>query len=160
AAHPPRPAPDCQRRERAVSPPGQPERPDPPTAGSPGRLDGGRTVRRPGGGADRLRRPARSKEPPAPTPGRLAMKPLIWKECLEHFKWVGLPALLILLPMVLSGGPGEPMFGTGATFFLALIAGGFGAVLGFLQVYFESRGDQRALLLHRPLSRSRIFLAK
>src|SRR5262249_17897621 len=111
-AHPPRPAPDGQRRERAVSPAGQPARTDPPAAGIPGRRGGGRTVRRPGGGADRLRRPAWSEESPAPAPGRLAMKPLIWKEWRENLKWVGLPALLILLPMLL-GGPGEPMFGTG-----------------------------------------------
>jgi hypothetical protein len=36
----------------------------------------------------------------------------------------------------------------------------FGAVLGFLQVFFESQGDRRALLLHRPLSHAHIFLAK
>jgi hypothetical protein len=88
------------------------------------------------------------------------VKPLIWKEFRENLKWAGLPALLILLPMVLLGGPEEPMFGTGGAILLFFIAAGFGAALGFLQVYFESRGDQRALLLHRPLSRSQIFLAK
>jgi hypothetical protein len=62
--------------------------------------------------------------------------------------------------MVLLGGPREPMFGVGGGMLLFLIAAGFGAVLGFLQVFFEARGDQRALLLHRPLSRSRIFLGK
>ena len=35
-----------------------------------------------------------------------------------------------------------------------------GAALGFLQVFFEARGDKRSLLLHRPISRSRIFLGK
>src|SRR5262249_54133346 len=113
-----------------------------------------------GGGADRLRRAARSQESPAPTPGRLEMKALLWKECRENLKWAGLPALLILLPMLLLGGPGEPMFGTGGGIFLFLIAAVFGAALGFLQVFFESRGDHRALLLHRPLGRSRIFLGK
>src|SRR5262249_30778020 len=85
---------------------------------------------------------------------------LIWKECRENLKWAALPTLLILLPMAFLGGPGEPMFGLGGGIILFLVAAGFGAGLGFLQVFFESRGDQRALLLHRPLGRSRIFLAK
>jgi hypothetical protein len=88
------------------------------------------------------------------------MKPLIWKECRENLKWAVLPGLLILLPMVLLGGPSEPMPGSGESFLFSLIAAVFGASLGFLQVFFESRGDQRALLLHRPLGRSRIFLGK
>jgi hypothetical protein len=44
--------------------------------------------------------------------------------------------------------------------FLCPIAAVFGTVLGFLQVIFESGGDKRSLLLHRPMSRSRIFLGK
>jgi hypothetical protein len=88
------------------------------------------------------------------------MKSLLWKEWRENLKWAGLPALLILLPLVLLGGPAEPMPGVSGAFLLFLIAAGFGAALGFLQVFFESRGDQRALLLHRPLSRSHIFLGK
>jgi hypothetical protein len=88
------------------------------------------------------------------------MKSLLWKEWRENLKWAGLPALVILLPLLLLGGPDEPMAGvTGAVLFFVTPAT-FGAVLGFLQVFFESRGDQRALLLHRPLSRSRIFLGK
>jgi hypothetical protein len=35
-----------------------------------------------------------------------------------------------------------------------------GAALGFAQVFFEAHGDKRYLLMHRPLSPSRIFLAK
>src|SRR5437588_10642348 len=88
------------------------------------------------------------------------MRSLIWKEWRENLKWAGLPALVILLPMLLLGFPGEPMAGLSGTFIFYLIAAGSGAALGFLQVFFESRGDQRALLLHRPLGRSRIFLAK
>lgn len=88
------------------------------------------------------------------------MKSLIWKEWRENLKWAGLPALLLLLPMVLLGGPNEPMPGPSGAFLFYLIASAFGAALGFVQVYFESRGDQRALLLHRPLGRSRIFLGK
>jgi hypothetical protein len=88
------------------------------------------------------------------------MKALIWKEWRENLKWAVLPGLLILLPMVLLGGPHEPMFGVGGELLLFLIAALFGAVLGFLQVFFEASGDKRSLLLHRPLSRSRIFLGK
>jgi hypothetical protein len=88
------------------------------------------------------------------------MKSLIWKEWRENLKWAIVPALVIFLPMLLLGGPDEPMFGLSAGFILYLTAAVFGAALGFLQVFFEARGDQRALLLHRPLSRSRIFLGK
>jgi hypothetical protein len=88
------------------------------------------------------------------------MKSLIWKEWRENLRWAAVPPLLILLPMLLLGGPQEPVFGTGGAFLMFLIAALSGAALGFVQVFFESRGDQRALLLHRPLSRSRIFLAK
>jgi hypothetical protein len=88
------------------------------------------------------------------------MKSLLWKEWRENLKWVGLPALAIFLPTVLLGGPGEPMFGARGGMLLFLIACGFGAALGFLQFFFESRGDLRSILLHRPLSRSRIFAGK
>jgi hypothetical protein len=88
------------------------------------------------------------------------MKSLVWKEWRENLRWAGVPALLILLPMLLLGGPNEPMPGSAGSHFFFLVAAVFGAALGFLQVLFEARGDQRALLLHRPVSRSRIFLAK
>jgi hypothetical protein len=87
------------------------------------------------------------------------MKALIWKECQANLKWAVVPSLLIFVPVVLLGGPGTPPNGTDLAGF-HILAAVFGAVLGFLQVFFESRGDQRALLLHRPLSRSRIFLGK
>jgi hypothetical protein len=88
------------------------------------------------------------------------MRGLIWKEWWENLKWAGLPALVILLPMLLLGFPDEPMPGLSGAFIFFLVAAGSGAALGFLQVFFESRGDQRALLLHRPLGRSRIFVGK
>ena len=52
------------------------------------------------------------------------------------------------------------MFDTTAAYFFCLIAVVFGAVLGFVQVFFDGHGDKRSLLLHRPLSATRIFLAK
>lgn len=86
------------------------------------------------------------------------MKPLIWKEWRENLWWAALPALLILGPMGLFGA--FPLLERGFLFYAALIAGLFGAGLGFLQVFFESHGDKRSILLHRPLSRSWIFLGK
>jgi hypothetical protein len=88
------------------------------------------------------------------------MKSLIWKEWRENLKWAVLPSLVILLPMLLLGGPNEAMPGVSGAFLFYLIAAVFGAALGFVQVFFESRGDHRAILLHRPLSRSRIFVSK
>jgi hypothetical protein len=86
------------------------------------------------------------------------MKSLIWKECQENVKWAALPVLLLGGLMALLGPPS--LMNYGALLVLGLIAAVFGAVLGFLQVFPESHGDKRSLLLHRPLSPSRIFLAK
>jgi hypothetical protein len=86
------------------------------------------------------------------------MKALIWKECYENLKWAVLPVLLLGGLLALLGPPS--LMNYGALLVLGLIAAVFGAVLGFLQVFPESRGDRRSLLLHRPLSPSRIFLAK
>jgi hypothetical protein len=86
------------------------------------------------------------------------MKALIWKECQENLKWAALPVLVLGGLMVLLGPPDLLNYGT--LLILGLIAAVFGAVLGFLQVFSESRGDKRSLLLHRPMSHSRIFLGK
>lgn len=85
------------------------------------------------------------------------MKSLIWKECHENLKWAVLPAL-VLGGLVFLGRP--PLMHPALLLFLSPIAALSGAVLGFLQVFFESDGDKRSLLLHRPMSRSRIFLGK
>jgi hypothetical protein len=86
------------------------------------------------------------------------MRSLIWKECHENLKWVVLPALLILGPLALMNV--TSVLDTSYLGYVSLVAPLFGAVLGFLQVFPEARGDKRALLLHRPLSRSQIFLGK
>jgi hypothetical protein len=86
------------------------------------------------------------------------MKALVWKECRENCKWAVLPTLVIG-GLIAFLGPPSLMDG-GSLFIVGLIAAGFGAVLGFLQVFSESRGDKRSLLLHRPLGRSQIFLGK
>jgi hypothetical protein len=86
------------------------------------------------------------------------MKALIWKECHENLKWAMLPVLLLGGLMALQGPPALMRYNT--SLFLSLIAAVSAGALGFLQVVFESRGDQRAMLLHRPISRFRIFLSK
>ena len=87
------------------------------------------------------------------------MRSLIWKELRENLKWVPLPGLVTLLVFFLYK-PTTPMPDVSGSYFLCLTAVVFGAALGFLQLIFEAHGDKRSLLLHRPLSRSRIFLAK
>jgi hypothetical protein len=87
------------------------------------------------------------------------MKALIWKELRENLKFLPLPGLAILLVFLIDR-PLTPMPGVSGAYFLCLIAVVFGAALGFLQIFVESRGDKRSLLLHRPIGRSRIFLAK
>ncbi|MCA9027325.1 MAG: hypothetical protein KDA86_19100 [Planctomycetaceae bacterium] len=84
------------------------------------------------------------------------MKALLWKEFHENLKWAAIP-LLLMLGYVLN-------FGVCLcdTFFLrvSFVSAVFGSVLGILQMTFESHGDRRALLLHRPISRTHLFLAK
>src|SRR5262249_11215008 len=87
------------------------------------------------------------------------MRSLIWKELREKLKWVPLLGLVILLVFFIDK-PDEPMLDTTAAFFFALTAVGFGAALGFVQVFFEGHGDKRSILMHRPLSPSLIFLSK
>src|SRR5579875_1981006 len=86
------------------------------------------------------------------------MTSLIWKELRENVKWLPVPILLILGPTALMGP--HNLMNMGRLIFAGMIAAVFAAVLGYLQVYPASRGDKRSLLLHRPLSRSRIFLGK
>jgi hypothetical protein len=87
------------------------------------------------------------------------MKALIFKEWRKHLKWVPLPGLVILLVFSIEH-PVEPMLGEMDAYYYCLTAVVFAAALGFLQIVFDAHGDKRSLLLHRPLSPSRIFLAK
>src|SRR5262249_29681663 len=82
----------------------------------------------------------------------------IWKEVRENIKWTPIPSLLILGLIALAGTP--PLMDEFFLFYISLVASLFGAALGFVQIYSEASGDKRALLLHRPLTRSQIFLAK
>src|SRR5438477_13128891 len=87
------------------------------------------------------------------------MKSLIWKELRENIKWLPLPGLVILVVFLIDK-PGEPILPATDAYFFCLTAVVFGAALGFVQMFSESHGDKRSLLLHRPLAPSRIFLAK
>lgn len=87
------------------------------------------------------------------------MKELIRKEWRESVKWVPLPGLVVLLVFLIDR-PDEPMPDLTEAFLFALTAATFGAALGFLQVFSDAHADRRSLLLHRPIARSRIFLAK
>jgi hypothetical protein len=87
------------------------------------------------------------------------MKSLIWKEWRENFKWIPLPGLVILLVFLIDK-PMEPIPGAKDAYFFCLTAVAFGMALGFVQVFFEAHGDKRSVLLHRPLTPSRIFVAK
>jgi hypothetical protein len=86
------------------------------------------------------------------------MKSLIWKELRENLKLVPLPILLLLGPTALMGP--NHLMDMGRLLGASIIAALFGATLGYLQVYSESQGDKRSLLLHRPLSSSKIFFGK
>ena len=87
------------------------------------------------------------------------MKSLIWKEFRENIKWACVPSLLMLLPMVLLGFPDTPPAGMELLVY-HVVCILFGAGLGFVQLFFEARGDARSILMHRPLSHSQIFLGK
>lgn len=89
------------------------------------------------------------------------MKSLIWKELRENFHWAALPVLLLAIITLIAGPPPVSEFLTADWLLcVALFSAACGAAMGFLQVIFEARDDKRSLLLHRPISRSRIFLAK
>jgi ABC-type transport system involved in multi-copper enzyme maturation permease subunit len=97
------------------------------------------------------------------------VRAIIWKEWRENFKWAVLGALAIGLAMVLSRSMGEwVVFGQGdasicsASFLMVTVIGSaaVGAVLGFLQVVLELHRDQWGFLLHRPITRTSIFLGK
>jgi hypothetical protein len=99
------------------------------------------------------------------------VKTILWKELREGLKWgaaglLGLGAALALMlsTMLRHGSLGfrdhDVLVRNEVLVVLGLGTAIVGLALGILQVVFESRGDRWALLVHRPISRSRIFLAK
>lgn len=84
------------------------------------------------------------------------MKSLVWKEFRENVKWAVVPPLVFVGQLWLYG----VCLCDNYFRFVSFVAAVFGGALGILQTASESQGDRRSLLLHRPLSPSRIFLAK
>ena len=84
------------------------------------------------------------------------MRSLIWKEFHENLKWTAVPLVLYGLYVSNNGVCLCDSF----FMFVSFLGAVFGGGLGILQMTFESHGDRRAILLHRPVSPSRIFLAK
>jgi hypothetical protein len=86
------------------------------------------------------------------------MRSLIWKEWRENLKWVAVPSILLLGPMIFFGVP--MLLEEKYLAYVSLVAALSGASLGFLQVFAEARGDKRSILMHRPLTPSQIYLGK
>jgi hypothetical protein len=86
------------------------------------------------------------------------VRSLIWKEWRENLKWAVVPSILLLGPMFFFGVP--MLLEQKYLAYVSLVAGLSAALLGFLQVFAEARGDKHSLLMHRPLTPSQIFLCK
>lgn len=54
----------------------------------------------------------------------------------------------------------QPLLASGVLFEVKMICGIFGAILGWLQIHNERHRDLRAFLIHRPISRTKIFFGK
>jgi 4-hydroxy-3-methylbut-2-en-1-yl diphosphate synthase IspG/GcpE len=91
------------------------------------------------------------------------MKALLWKEWRENLKWAVLALLAggALWWYVLHRPPWpDSIMSSHAQVAAAFFAAVSAVLLGALQTFLDTRSGRRALLLHRPLSRSRIFFAK
>jgi hypothetical protein len=96
------------------------------------------------------------------------MKALVRKEMRENVRVAAL-GLVIYTLMLLSqyreyvaspSNMSQPLADSGLLWSTAWFCGIFGAVLGWLQVHNERRPDLWAFLIHRPMTRTGIFLAK
>ncbi len=96
------------------------------------------------------------------------MKPLMFKEFRENVKLAALGLVIYTLVLVAQyreyvaspTNTSQPLLDASFVFGTAWFCGIFGAVLGWLQVHNERRPDLWAFLIHRPLTRSGIYLAK
>lgn len=85
---------------------------------------------------------------------------VLYRELRENLKWAAVicAALLVLFGHeIRSAGPMFLFDLTKTTIFIAPLAG---LLLGVLQMLFETRQDNWGFVVHRPLSRSKIFIAK
>ena len=96
------------------------------------------------------------------------MKTLVFKEIRENVKVAVLGLIIYTLVLLVlyrdyvasPTNMSQPLADSSLVFGTAWFCGIFGAVLGWLQVHNERRPDLWAFLIHRPMTRSGIFLAK
>lgn len=94
------------------------------------------------------------------------MKMMIWKEFRENLMWAVLGSVATalacawLISQNISSNDWIQLWTVALPQPFALLSPLLGAVLGFLQTSRELKPDQRAFLLHRPISRSTIFAGK
>ncbi len=92
------------------------------------------------------------------------MRAIIWKELRENVLWALIGMVVVSLAMVyaleLESKQGQSLASNRflmATMFLGPV---LAAAIGFLQITFDARQGYWALLVHRPISRSRLFMGK
>jgi hypothetical protein len=96
------------------------------------------------------------------------MRTLVWKEVRENVKLAALGGVIHTLLLVgqyrsYVASPNDisqPLATPDLLWTTIWFCGIFGAVLGWLQIHNERRPDLWAFLLHRPLTRTQVFLAK
>lgn len=96
------------------------------------------------------------------------MKALFWKEWREHLRTTAFAFLLIALLMLRSGysalraAPTKSDFELGEwlMYLLLVLAPIFAVTLGWSQISGELKRDQWAFLIHRPITRTQIFVGK
>src|ERR1035437_8916064 len=96
------------------------------------------------------------------------MKTLVFKEFRENVKVAVLGLVIYTLVLVVlyreyvasPTNMTQPLADSNLVFGTAWICGIFGAVLGWLQIHNERRPDLWAFLIHRPVTRTTIFLGK
>lgn len=96
------------------------------------------------------------------------MKTLVFKEFRENVKVAVLGLIIYTLVLVVQyrgyvtspTNTSQPLADSSFVFGTAWFCGIFAAVLGWLQVHNERRPDLWAFLIHRPMTRSGIYLGK
>jgi len=95
------------------------------------------------------------------------MRPLLWKELRENAKWAAILFVGVSVSFVvwaleeLRGGRIDESLASGDVLGILLFPTTIGATaLGVLQIVPELKRDAWAFLVHRPVSTTRIFLAK
>ncbi len=92
------------------------------------------------------------------------MKTILWKEWRENIGWalLGMIGAGLMMTLVLAQNvrTQETIAEDEFTGLIACIGAIIGTAIGFLQVIFETRQGHWAVLVHRPISRERLFMGK